>query len=109
MLAGGALLIVASVLTGEIFRFDPAAVSLVSLLSLAYLIVFGSLVGFVCYMILIRNCRPSLVATYAYVTPVGAVFLGWLVAGDPVTIQTLIAAGVIVAAVILIISFAPKS
>jgi drug/metabolite transporter (DMT)-like permease len=40
---------------------------------------------------------------------VGAVFLGWLVAGDPVTIQTLIAAGVIVAAVILIISFAPKS
>jgi drug/metabolite transporter (DMT)-like permease len=109
MLAGGALLIVASVLTGEIFRFDPAAVSLASLLSWAYLVVFGSLVGFVCYMILIRNCRPSRVATYAYVTPVGAVFLGWLVAGDPVTIQTLIAAGVIVAAVFLIISFAPRS
>ncbi|MFP4482304.1 MAG: EamA family transporter [Thermovirgaceae bacterium] len=109
MLAGGALLTVASVLTGEVFRFNPSAVSTASILAWAYLVVFGSLVGFVCYMILMRNCRPSRVATYAYVNPVGAVFLGWLVAGDPLTVQTLFAAGTIIAAVFLIISFAPKS
>ncbi|MGC9372160.1 MAG: EamA family transporter [Thermovirgaceae bacterium] len=109
MIAGGTLLTIASVLTGEAFRFDPSAVSAVSVLAWAYLVVFGSLVGFVCYMILMRNCRPSRVATYAYVNPVGAVFLGWLVAGDPVTAQTLFAAGIIITAVFLIISFAPKS
>ncbi len=109
MIAGGFLLTVASVLTGEAFRFDPSAVSAVSVLAWAYLVVFGSLVGFVCYMILMRNCRPSRVATYAYVNPVGAVFLGWLIAGDPVTVQTLFAAAIIITAVFLIISFAPKS
>ena len=109
MLAGGVILVVLSFFTGEIFRFDPAQVSLESFLAWAYLVVFGSLVGFVCYMILLRTCRPSRVATYAYVTPVGAVFLGWLIAGDPVTVQTLVAAGIIIAAVFLIISFAPKT
>lgn len=109
MLAGGGLLTGASFLTGEALGFDPSSISFISLVAWAHLVVFGSLVGFVCYMILMRNCRPSRVATYAYVTPVGAVFLGWFIAGDPVTLHTLAAAGVIIAAVFLIISFAPKS
>lgn len=109
MLAGGALMMLVSVFTGEIFRFSPASVSLVSLLGWAYLVVFGSLVGFVCYLTLMRACRPSRVATYAYITPVGAVFLGWLIAGETVTRQTLTAAAVIIGAVFIIITFGPRN
>lgn len=108
MLAGGVLMMLVSIFTGEIFRFSPAAVSMVSLLGWAYLVLFGSLVGFVCYLTLMRACRPSRVATYAYVTPVGAVFLGWLIAGETVTRQTLTAAAVIIAAVFIIITFGPR-
>lgn len=108
MLAGGALMILISIFTGEIFRFSPASVTLVSFLGWVYLVVFGSLVGFVCYLTLMRACRPSRVATYAYITPVGAVFLGWLIAGETVTRQTIMAAAVIIAAVFIIITFGPK-
>jgi len=109
MLAGGVLMMAVSVFTGEIFRFSPDSVTLVSLLGWAYLVVFGSLVGFVCYLTLMRACRPSRVATYAYVTPVGAVFLGWLIAGETVTRQTLAAAAVIITAVFIIITFGPRA
>ena len=108
MLAGGALMMLVSVFTGEVFRFSPASVTLVSFLGWLHLVVFGSLVGFVCYLTLMRACRPSRVATYAYVTPVGAVFLGWLIAGEIVTRQTLIAAAVIIVAVFIIITFGPR-
>lgn len=108
MLAGGVLMMLVSVFTGEIFRFSPASVSMVSFLGWAYLVVFGSLVGFVCYLTLMRACRPSMVATYAYITPVGAVFLGWLIAGEAVTRQTLTAAAIIIVAVFIIITFGPK-
>ncbi len=108
MLAGGVLMMLVSIFTGEIFRFSPASVSMVSLLGWAYLVVFGSLVGFVCFLTLMRACRPSRVATYAYVTPVGAVFLGWLIAGETVTRQTITAAAVIIVAVFIIITFGPK-
>lgn len=108
MLAGGALMFLASFFVGEWKSFDPSSVSMVSVLSWVYLVVFGSLIGFVCYMTLMRVCRPSKVATYAYVTPVGAVFLGWLIAGDTVTFHTLIAGGIIILAVLMIITFAPK-
>jgi drug/metabolite transporter (DMT)-like permease len=108
MLAGGALMFLASFFVGEWATFELSRVSMVSVLSWAYLVVFGSLVGFVCYMTLMKVCRPSKVATYAYVTPVGAVFLGWLIAGDTITYHTLIAGGIIILAVLMIISFAPK-
>jgi len=108
MLSGGALMLLASLFTGEMFAFNPGAVSLVSLIGWAHLVVFGSLVGFVCYLTLMRSCRPSKVATYAYVTPVGAVFLGWAVAGETITGQTLIATAVILLSVFVIITFGPK-
>ncbi len=108
MLAGGALMLVVSLFSGEIFSFDPGAVSLFSLIGWAHLVVFGSLVGFVCYLTLMRSCQPSKVATYAYVTPVGAVFLGWAVAGETITGQTLIATAVILFSVFVIITFGPR-
>lgn len=102
MLAGGVLLVVAAALTGELGAFEPSAVSMHSALSVLYLVVFGSLVGFSTYIWLLRVATPSAVSTYAYVNPVVAVFLGWLVLSEPLSPRTLVAAAVIVLAVALI-------
>ncbi|MFI5120799.1 MAG: EamA family transporter [Thermoanaerobaculia bacterium] len=102
MLAGGVLLGGASGVTGEWARFSPALVSARSLAAVAYLVVFGSLVAFTAYIWLLRVASPALVSTYAFVNPVIAVFLGWLLASEEVGARTLVAAAVIVAAVVLI-------
>ncbi len=102
MLAGGVLLGCASGATGEWSRFSPALVSGRSLAAVAYLIVFGSLVAFTAYVWLLRAASPALVSTYAFVNPVVAVFLGWLLASEEVGARTLVAAAVIVGAVVLI-------
>lgn len=102
MLAGGALLMLTSVLLGEPQSFDVRAVSTSSWLALAYLTVFGSLVAFSAYSWLLRNTAPTLVSTYAYVNPVVAVFLGWLLVDEPVGWRTLFAAILIVCSVILV-------
>jgi drug/metabolite transporter (DMT)-like permease len=104
MLAGGVALGVAGVLAGELGRVDVSRFSRASLLGLLYLIVFGSWVGFTAYLWLLRVARTSLVSTYAYVNPVVAVFLGWLILDEQVGLRTLVAGGVIVASVALIIS-----
>ena len=102
MLGGGALLLVASAVTGEPARFTLAAVSARSLLALAYLVVFGAIVAFTAYVWLLRVAPPVLVSTYAYVNPVVAVFLGWALAGEPLTARILGAAAVILTGVVLI-------
>src|SRR5205085_8582709 len=104
MTAGSIPLLLVGVLKGEASTFDPAAVSLNSILGLIYLIVFGSLIGFTAYSWLLKNARPSMVATYAYVNPVIAVLLGWLIAGESMTGQMLLGAGVVVGSVVLITS-----
>ena len=103
MIGGGALLFAAAAAAGEWRGFSIAAVSTRSLLSLAYLVVAGSLLGFTAYIFLLGATTPARVSTYAYVNPVVAVLLGWLLAGEAVTPRTLVAAAVIVAAVALII------
>ena len=102
MLAGGALLLALSLATGEWARFSLAHVSARSFAALLYLMVFGSLVGYTTYVWLLRVADPSRVSTYAFVNPVVAVFLGWALAGETVTLRMLVAAAVIVAAVVLI-------
>lgn len=102
MLAGGVLLGLLGTLTGEWSRVHLSAVSLRSALALLYLIVAGSLIGFSAYIWLLRVVSPSRVATYAYVNPVVAMFLGWLLAGEPFTARSALAAAVIVTAVVLI-------
>lgn len=84
LVGGSMLLLTASLFTGELARLDPAAISARSLLGLAYLVVFGSVVAFSAYMWLLERCSPTLVATHTYVNPVVAVVLGWLFArGGP--------------------------
>ena len=68
----------------------------------AYLVVFGSLIAFSAYRYLVDRVSTTLAATYAYVNPVVAVFLGWAIAGEPLTLRTLIAAAIIIGAVALI-------
>lgn len=109
MLCGGGLLFLASLVAGEPAGFDPAAVSLRSVLALGYLLVFGSLVAFTAYVWLLRVTSPVLVSTYAYVNPVVAVLLGWVLADEPLTAGTLVAAAVILSGVALISSSQAKS
>lgn len=102
MVAGGALLVLAGLATGEAGRLALDAVSLRSLIGFVYLIVFGSLVGFTSYIWLLRVAEPARVATYAYVNPAVAVFLGWALADEPLTPRMLLAAAVIIASVAVI-------
>jgi drug/metabolite transporter (DMT)-like permease len=103
LLGGGALLLVASLLRGELAGFDPAAVSPRSLIALLYLTSFGSLVGFTAYLWILRVATTARAATYAYVNPVVAVLLGWAFAGESLTARMAVAAAVIVGSVALII------
>ena len=105
MLGGGSLLLVFALAVGDLQRLNLAAASWVSIGAFFYLLVFGSLVGFTAYSWLLRNVSPARAATYAYVNPVVAVLLGWLLAGEPLTLRMLIAAAVIVASVVLITTF----
>lgn len=104
MLSGGAVLTVVGFIKGEWTNFSVADVSTNSWLALAYLVIFGSLIGFTAYSWLLKNAQPAMVATYAYVNPVIAVFLGWLIAGESFTTQMLVGAGIIVGSVALITS-----
>jgi drug/metabolite transporter (DMT)-like permease len=108
MIAGGVLLFVVGLVRGELHDFAFAAVSLRSLVSLIYLILFGSLIAFTSYSWLLRVTPPSLAATYAYVNPVVAVLLGWAFAGESLSLRTMIAAAVIIAAVVLITTHQPR-
>ncbi|HZT45449.1 MAG TPA: EamA family transporter [Gaiellaceae bacterium] len=103
MLAGGVMLTAFSAATGEVARVHPAAISLESWLGLAYLVVAGSLLAFTAYMWLLRAAPTSLVGTYAYVNPVVAVLLGTMLLGEPLTWQTLVGGGIILASVALIV------
>lgn len=102
MLTGGAALMVIASLTGEWGQLDLAAVNLNSLLGLLYLIVFGSLVGFATYTWLLRSAPVTLVSTYAYVNPVVAIFLGAILAHEPITPRVVFAALIILGSVALI-------
>ena len=102
MLAGGAFLLVIGTLTGEWSRLDLAAITPRSLWGLAYLIVFGALVGFAAYTWLLRVAPTPLVSTYAYVNPLIAIFMGNLLAQEPLTVRILVAALIIVSSVALI-------
>src|SRR5438067_1894599 len=105
MLAGGALLLVASLVSLEWVGFQPSHVSVLSLVSFIYLIVFGSLVCFSSYVWLLTKTTTARVSTYAYVNPVVAVFLGYFLAGEQLTLRTLLASTVIVIAVVVITTF----
>jgi drug/metabolite transporter (DMT)-like permease len=102
MLTGSVSLFIVSAVTGELNGFSFGQVSLRSWEGLIYLITIGSLVGFVSYGWLLHNAPVSLTSTYAYVNPVVAVFLGWLLAHEVLNARIVAASAIIVGSVIYI-------
>jgi drug/metabolite transporter (DMT)-like permease len=109
MLAGGVGCIVVALATGEAAHFHPAAVSGASIAGYLYLVVAGSIIAFSAYSFMVRNATPAAVSTYAYVNPIIAVVLGWLIANEPVTGRTILGAAIIVASVGIISVMANRS
>lgn len=104
MLCGGALLLLAGIVTGELRRLHPGSISMLSLASFVYLVIIGAVVGYTAYIWLLRHCEPAKVATYAYVNPIVAVLLGAFFAGETITVRMLIAAALIIGSVALVIT-----
>ncbi len=99
-LCGGVLLIVVSGASGE---WDDVRLTADGLWAVAYLIVVGSLVGFVAYVWLLRAAPTSLVSTYAFANPVVAVVIGWLFLDEELSWTLLGAGATIVVSVALIL------
>lgn len=102
MLVGGSILLVAGFALGERFRWNE--ISAASWWAWVYLVLAGSLVGYIAYIWLLGNAPISLVATYSYVNPVVAVALGVLLLNEEVTTNMWIGGGIVLAGVILTIT-----
>jgi drug/metabolite transporter (DMT)-like permease len=103
MLCGSIGLGLLSLAAGEPGRFAIDSVSLRSWLAFAYLVLVGAIVGFGAFVYVLRWTTPALASTYAFVNPLVAVALGWLLAGERITTATLLATALIVAAVVVIL------
>jgi len=102
MLTGGLWLVLAAAALGETAKFDFTQASAPSLAAWGYLVVVGSLVGFTTFVWLMKHSTPARVSTYAYVNPIVAVFLGWLLLDEPVGPRLLVASAIIIAGVAII-------
>jgi drug/metabolite transporter (DMT)-like permease len=99
MLIAGIVLSVVGILIGELPRLN---FEIIGLLSLAYLVIVGSLVGYCSYIYAIAKLPLSLISTYAYINPVIALFLGWIILDEKLNFQIAIAAAVIIAGVFIV-------
>ena len=102
MLCGGVLLLLTAGALGEFRGFHPQSVSRAAWLALTYLIVAGSIIGFTAYVWLIHHESPTKVGTYAYVNPVVAVVVGYLLGGEVVGPRTLLGTLLVLVSVVVI-------
>jgi drug/metabolite transporter (DMT)-like permease len=102
MIAGGVLLLFTAAVAGQFADFRPTEVSADAVLAWLFLVIFGSLVGFTAYIWLLGVSSIAKVGTYAYVNPIVAVFLGWAILGEVVTVRTVLAALIILTGVALV-------
>jgi drug/metabolite transporter (DMT)-like permease len=100
MLSGGAMLFAIGLAHGDHFEAIP---SLRSLAAVAYLIVLGSLVGFIAYGYLLRNTRPAFATSYAYVNPIVAIVLGVVFANETFTPRAAVATALTLLGVALLV------
>jgi len=108
MLTGGALLTILAAALGEFHNFHPAVVSRAVWLSLLYLIVAGSIIGFTAYVWLLHHESPTKVGTYAYVNPIVAVLVGYFLGGEELTTRTILGSLCILVSVIVITTMPAK-
>jgi drug/metabolite transporter (DMT)-like permease len=104
MLCGGAVVLLVSVFFGEPFAFQFSQVETKAWFCMLYLTIFGSMIALTAYAWLLKNATAAKVATYSYVNPVIALFLGWLILNEQITWQTALAVIVIIAGVVLIVT-----
>lgn len=102
MLAAGIVSFLFAIIAKEHHHFTLSQVSWASIKAVIYLILFGSLIGYISYIWLLSVRPPSVVGTYAYVNPVVAVFLGWAIIGESISIMQVAALCVILAGVIMV-------
>ncbi len=102
MLMGGLVLLGVSGIAGEWGRVSVASFTPRAVIALAYLVCFGSILGFTAYKWLLANVRPALAGTYAFVNPVVAILLGWAFAGEVLNARLFLAMATIVGAVAMI-------
>jgi drug/metabolite transporter (DMT)-like permease len=102
LIAAGITSYIFALVNNEQEHFILQQVSLTSITAVIYLVLFGSLVGYIAYIWLLSVRPPSIVGTYAYVNPVVAVFLGWLIIGEQISKQQIIALCVILVGVIMV-------
>jgi drug/metabolite transporter (DMT)-like permease len=107
MLIGGALLGIAATVTGEVGDLDPTSVTGESLVWLFYLAVPNAL-SFGAYIWLLRVAPPVLVSSYAYLSPIVALLLGWAVLSEPITGLMLTGAGLVVVSVVVLVTPAKR-
>jgi drug/metabolite transporter (DMT)-like permease len=107
MLAGGVFLTLAAAMLGEFRGFHVQDVSRAAWLSLAYLIVAGSIIAFTAYVWLIHHESPTKVGTYAYVNPVVAVVIGYFLGGEAIGPRTVLGT-VFVLVSVIVITTTPK-
>jgi drug/metabolite transporter (DMT)-like permease len=100
MLCGGIVLMLISLAVGEHMQWPPEPQAM---LSWIYLVVFGSLIAFTAYMVLLERTRPALASSYSFVNPVIGMWLGILLGNESVTAQEWWAVAVIVCGVILLV------
>ena len=108
MIMGGALLLLFSLAMGDYRSFDPSRLSARSVIAFVYLVTLGSIVGFTAYIWLLKHVETTVVSTYAFVNPIVAVFLGFVIAGERIGGRALVASGIIVCAVGIITLWHPK-
>ena len=102
MMAAGIAGFICSVIANERQSFEWGSVTNSSIYAMLYLIFIGSLIGYIAYIWLLSVRPPSMVGTYAYVNPAVAIFLGWLIAHETITIQQVLALVVILAGVLMV-------
>jgi drug/metabolite transporter (DMT)-like permease len=97
MIVGGVVMLVVGVAFGEVGRFE---LDRTGLAAIAYLVVFGSIVGYTSYVYLLRHAQPAFVGTHGYINTVVAVLLGWWLLGENVTVTTFVAMAIIIGAIV---------
>jgi drug/metabolite transporter (DMT)-like permease len=102
MLSGGVLLWIVGLGFGEASQLHASSFTARSVLSLGYLIVFGSLLTFTAYVWLLQVCSPALVSTHSYINPVVAIFCGWALGGEALTGRTVMGTAIVLASVALV-------
>jgi drug/metabolite transporter (DMT)-like permease len=100
--AGGAVVLILSLFSGELLGWDPDGVSARGAGSVLFLVVAGTVLGFGAYTWLLQVTTPALVGTYAFVNPLVALSLAWMVGDEPFSVRTIVAGAIVLTAVMLI-------